>query len=318
VVEVDGRRWHPDPAVDRERDNRLAELGWRVLRFTWADVVHRPEVVVAAVRAALAAGTQNIQAGAAVLPAAAWAHEAPKAGCCTFRSRCRGLQAGAGLQRRGPVGSSPSLASVLKIGLTGGIGSGKSSVSRLLAQRGAVVIDADRIARQVVAKGTPGLQQVVQQFGERVLEDGELDREALGRIVFADPEQLARLNAIVHPLVGAETARQTEAAGDAAVVVYDVPLLVENGLQALYDVVVVVAAQPATQVARLVEQRGMSEQAARARIAAQLPLADKLAVATYVIDNDGSREALAPQVAALWTAISSRTATTGFDSGVPG
>ncbi|MCA1721212.1 MAG: dephospho-CoA kinase, partial [Actinobacteria bacterium] len=136
---------------------------------------------------------------------------------------------------------------------------------------------------------------------------------ALGKRVFADPEQLARLNAIVHPLVGAETARQTEAAGEAAVVVYDVPLLVENGLQSLYDVVVVVAAQPETQLARLVEQRGMSEQDARARIAAQRPLADKLAVATYVIDNDGPREALEPQVDAVWTAMSSRTATRSFD-----
>jgi dephospho-CoA kinase len=207
---------------------------------------------------------------------------------------------------------------VLKVGLTGGIGSGKSSVSRLLAERGAVVIDADLIARQVVAPGTPGLAAILKQFGPAVMSNGELDREALGRIVFADPEQLARLNAIVHPLVGAETARQTEAAGDAAVVVYDVPLLVENGLQSLYDVVVVVAAQPETQLARLVDQRGMTEQDARARIAAQLPLAEKVAVATYVIDNDGPREALEPQVDGIWTAISSRAATRGFDHEQPG
>ncbi|MCA1710620.1 MAG: dephospho-CoA kinase [Actinobacteria bacterium] len=202
---------------------------------------------------------------------------------------------------------------MLKVGLTGGIGSGKSSVSRLLAERGAVIIDADLIARQVVAEGTPGLAAIIDAFGTDVIKNGKLDRAALGKRVFADPEQLARLNAIVHPLVGAETARQTEAAGEAAVVVYDVPLLVENGLQSLYDVVVVVAAQPETQLARLVEQRGMSEQDARARIAAQRPLADKLAVATYVIDNDGPREALEPQVDAVWTAMSSRTATRSFD-----
>src|SRR5690348_16484273 len=128
---------------------------------------------------------------------------------------------------------------MLRVGLTGGIGSGKSAVSALLADRGAVIIDADKNARAVVAKGTPGLQQVVAAFGPEVLRsDGELDREAVGRIVFSDPEQLARLNAIVHPLIAERTARQTadaEAAG-AAIVVYDVPLLVENGLQGMYDV----------------------------------------------------------------------------------
>ena len=192
---------------------------------------------------------------------------------------------------------------MLKVGLTGGIGSGKSAVSALLAQKGAVIIDADRIARTVVAKGTPGLAQVVEAFGRGVLRpDGELDREAVGRIVFGDAEQLARLNAIVHPLVGEETARETaaaEAAG-AKVAVYDVPLLVENGLQSLYDVVVVVSARPATQLERLMRARGMSAEDARARLAAQLPLADKLAAATYVIENDGPREELAPQVDRLW------------------
>ena len=195
---------------------------------------------------------------------------------------------------------------MLRVGLTGGIGSGKSAVSALLAQHGAVIIDADRIARAVVAKGTPGLARVVEAFGPEVLRaDGELDREALGRIVFADADALARLNAIVHPLVGEETAREqaaAEAAG-AQVLVFDVPLLVENGLQSLYDVVVVVAAQPATQLARLTQLREMSEEDARARIAAQLPLADKLAVATYVIENDGPLGALAPQVDALWTRL---------------
>ena len=195
---------------------------------------------------------------------------------------------------------------MLKVGLTGGIGSGKSAVAALLAEHGAVIIDADQNARAVVAKGTPGLQQVVEAFGPAVLRpDGELDREAVGRIVFSEPEQLARLNAIVHPLIAERTVQQTAdaVASGATIVVYDVPLLVENGLQGRYDVVLVVAAQPATQLQRLTEQRGMAEADARARIAAQAPLADKVAVATHVIDNDGPREALAPQVDRIWAAL---------------
>lgn len=192
------------------------------------------------------------------------------------------------------------------MGLTGGIGSGKSAVSRLLARHGAVVVDADVIARDVVEPGTPGLAAVVAEFGAEVLRpDGTLDREALGRRVFADPAALARLNAIVHPLVGEEAARQLEAAerAGAPVVVHDVPLLVENGLQDRYDDVVVVAASPQTQLDRLVRLRGMDEEAARARLAAQAPLADKLAVATYVIDNDGPLADLAPQVERVWQAL---------------
>ena len=195
---------------------------------------------------------------------------------------------------------------MLTVGLTGGIGSGKSAVAALLAEHGAVIIDADQNARAVVAKGTPGLQQVVEAFGPAVLRpDGELDREAVGRIVFSDPEQLARLNAIVHPLIAERTVQQTAdaVASGATIVVYDVPLLVENGLQGRYDVVLVVAAQPATQLQRLTEQRGMAEADARARIAAQAPLEDKVAVATHVIDNDGPREALAPQVDRIWAAL---------------
>ena len=189
------------------------------------------------------------------------------------------------------------------VGLTGGIGSGKSAVSALLAARGAVVLDADRMAREVVDRGTPGLAAVVGAFGPDVLlPDGSLDRPALGRRVFGDPEQLARLNAIVHPLVGERYAREhaeAEASG-ARVAVHDVALLVESGLAERYDAVVVVAASPQTQLDRLVRLRGMDEQDARARIAAQAPLADKLAVATHVIRNDGPLEQLAPQVDRLW------------------
>lgn len=192
---------------------------------------------------------------------------------------------------------------VLKVGLTGGIGAGKSAVSTLLASYGAVVVDADLVAREVVEPGSDGLAAVVAEFGDHVLQpDGALDRAALGRRVFADPAALARLNAVVHPLVGERTAElmaQAEAAGT-LVLVHDVPLLVENGLAQLYDAVVVVAASPATQLERLVTCRSMAPADARARIAAQAPLADKLAVATHVVRNDGPRAALTAQVADLW------------------
>jgi dephospho-CoA kinase len=192
------------------------------------------------------------------------------------------------------------------VGLTGGIGSGKSAVSALFVQHGAVLVDADLNARAVVAKGTPGLAAVITEFGPQVLRaDGELDREALGRIVFADPEKLARLNAIVHPLVGAESARQIAAAeaSGAPVLIHDVPLLVENNLQGMYDAVVVVAASPATQLDRLTRLRGMAPADAQARIDAQAPLADKLNAATYVIENDGPIDTLPAQVDRVWCAL---------------
>jgi dephospho-CoA kinase len=195
---------------------------------------------------------------------------------------------------------------VLRVGLTGGIGSGKSAVSALLESYGAVVVDADRIAREVVEPGSPGLAAVVAEFGEDVLRaDGALDRDALGKRVFSDPAALARLNAIVHPRVGGRTAELfAQAAADGAeVVVHDVPLLVENGLAPLYDVVVVVAAARATQLDRLVRLRGMAEQDAQARIDAQAPLEDKLAVATHVVRNDGTRDQLVRQVEQLWRAL---------------
>ncbi|MFE5327088.1 dephospho-CoA kinase [Embleya sp. NPDC056575] len=187
------------------------------------------------------------------------------------------------------------------VGLTGGIGAGKSEVARLLAELGAVVIDSDRIAREVVAPGTPGLAAVVAEFGESVLlPDGSLDRPGLGRIVFGAPERLAALNTIVHPLVGARAAELTAAAGEDAVLVNDVPLLVENDLAGLYDLVVVVDVAPETQLDRLVRLRGMPEADARARMAAQASREQRLAVADVVIDNDGPLEALEPQVRSLW------------------
>ncbi|MFD3802532.1 dephospho-CoA kinase [Streptomyces sp. NPDC058619] len=198
---------------------------------------------------------------------------------------------------------------MLKVGLTGGIGAGKSEVSRLLAGYGAVVVDADRIAREVVEPGTPGLAAVVAAFGESVLTSaGTLDRPRLGSIVFADPEKLRTLNGIVHPLVGARSAELEAAAGPDAIVVHDVPLLTENGLAALYDLVVVVDAAPETQLTRLVDLRGMAEEEARARMAAQATREQRLAVATLVIDNDGPLEALEPQVRKVWEELVARAA----------
>ncbi|WP_407553687.1 dephospho-CoA kinase [Streptomyces sp. Pv4-95] len=195
---------------------------------------------------------------------------------------------------------------MVKVGLTGGIGAGKSEVSRLLASYGAVIVDADRIAREVVEPGTPGLAAVAEEFGDGVLTpEGTLDRPKLGGIVFADPEKLKALNAIVHPLVGSRSAELEAAAGSEAVVVHDVPLLTENGLAPLYDLVVVVDAAPETQLDRLVRLRGMSEDEAKSRMAAQATREQRLAVADHVIDNDGPLEALEPQVRAVWERLQS-------------
>ncbi|WP_406475225.1 dephospho-CoA kinase [Streptomyces platensis] len=190
---------------------------------------------------------------------------------------------------------------MVKVGLTGGIGAGKSEVSRLLASYGAVIVDADKIAREVVEPGTPGLAAVVEEFGADILApDGTLDRPKLGGIVFSDPGRLKALNAIVHPLVGSRSAELEASAGPDAVVVHDVPLLTENGLAPLYDLVVVVDAAPQTQLDRLVRLRGMAEDEAKSRMAAQATREQRLAVADLVIDNDGPLEALEPQVRAVW------------------
>lgn len=197
-----------------------------------------------------------------------------------------------------------TLASVLRVGLTGGIGSGKSEVSRRLEALGAVLVDADVIAREVVEPGTPGLAAVVDAFGAEVLlPDGSLDRERLGAIVFADAEERERLNAIVHPLVGERMREVVEVAPPGAIVVYDVPLLAENDLAGLYDLVVVVDAPVEEQVRRLTTARGMTEEAARARIAAQATRERRRAIADRVIDNSGTIESLNAQVDALWAEL---------------
>ena len=188
----------------------------------------------------------------------------------------------------------------MRVGLTGGIGSGKSTVSALLASYGAVVLDADVIAREVVAPGTPGLARLVAELGAALLPDGSLDRPALGARVFADADLLGRLNEIVHPLVGERTAELVVAAPPGSVVVHDVPLLLENGLQSRYDEVVVVLAGTDVQRDRLVRLRGMTEDEARARMVVQVDDDARRAGATYVIDNSGPREALEPQVRVLW------------------
>ncbi|NGO45675.1 dephospho-CoA kinase [Streptomyces ureilyticus] len=190
---------------------------------------------------------------------------------------------------------------MLTVGLTGGIGAGKSEVSRLFVEYGAVLIDADKIAREVVAPGTPGLAAVVDTFGEDILTpDGSLDRPKLGSIVFTDPDRLAQLNSIVHPLVGARSRELEAAASQDAVIVHDVPLLAENGLAPLYDVVVVVDAAPETQLDRLIRLRGMTEEDARARMATQATREKRLDTADIVIDNDVPLEELERRVREVW------------------
>ncbi|MEU8027087.1 dephospho-CoA kinase [Streptomyces sp. NPDC049099] len=205
---------------------------------------------------------------------------------------------------------------MLRVGLTGGIGAGKSEVSRLLVEHGAVLIDADRIAREVVAPGTPGLAAVVEAFGEAVLTaDGSLDRPKLGSIVFADPEKLAVLNAIVHPLVGARSSELEDAAADDAVVIHDVPLLTENALAPLYDLVIVVDASTETQLDRLVRLRGMTEEDARARMAAQATREQRREIADILIDNDVPLDALHKRVAEVWEDLVRRARTRSVEQG---
>jgi dephospho-CoA kinase len=193
------------------------------------------------------------------------------------------------------------------VGLTGGIGSGKSTVAEMLRARGAVVIDSDVLAREVVEPGTPGFDAVRAAFGSDVVSEGRLDRTALAAIVFADPDRRAALEAIVHPEVARRAAEIVAThAGTDAVVVLDSPLLIETGRHRDVELVIVVSAEPETQIGRLVA-RGMDEADARARLAAQMPLAEKAEVADVVLDNEGSLEDLEGQVDRLWADLS-RTA----------
>jgi dephospho-CoA kinase len=196
---------------------------------------------------------------------------------------------------------------MLKVGLTGGIGAGKSEVSRRLARYGALVIDADQIAREVVEPGTPGLAQVVGLFGTGVLApDGTLDRQRLGEIVFGDDELRAKLNSIIHPLVGARL-RELEQGADAdAILVEDVPLIAENDLAGFYDLVVVVDVPPRLQEERLIRDRGMTPDQVAARMAAQASREQRLAIASIVVDNSGSLAELDREVGELWAELSRR------------
>jgi dephospho-CoA kinase len=192
----------------------------------------------------------------------------------------------------------------MRVGLTGGVGSGKSTVAALFAEHGAIVIDADALARQVVEPGTTGFVAVVEKFGSEIVgPDGALDRAALAAQVFNDDSKRAELNAIVHPLVGLRMHELAEDAGD-DIVVYDVPLLVENDLAAGFDFVVVVLAAEAVRLARLA-RRGMPETDARARMAVQASDEQRRAVADAVIENDGTREQLSARVDEVWAEIKS-------------
>ena len=191
-----------------------------------------------------------------------------------------------------------------RVGLTGGVASGKSTVATMLADLGAVVIDADALARDVVAGGTPGLAAVVEEFGEELLgPDGELDRPAMGRLVFGDESARRRLEAIVHPLVFERIVQLEEQAPEGAVVVHDIPLLAESGRADTFDAVIVVDAPEEVQVARMTGDRGWTPEDARSRIAAQADPADRLAIATHVIENTGTREDLRNRVAEVFAEV---------------
>ncbi|WP_139980947.1 dephospho-CoA kinase [Nocardioides litoris] len=185
----------------------------------------------------------------------------------------------------------------MRVGLTGGVASGKSSVATILAELGATIIDGDVLAREVVEKGTPGLARVVETFGEHLLTaDGHLDRAALGAIVFNDAEQRKRLEAIVHPLVFERYAALEAATGPDDLVVHDIPLLAETGRAGDFDAVLVVDAPDEVRIERMVRDRGWTREDAESRIASQASREDRLAIATHVVDNTGSREELRARV----------------------
>jgi dephospho-CoA kinase len=197
---------------------------------------------------------------------------------------------------------------MVRVGLTGGIASGKSMVADELAARGAIIIDADVLAREVVEPGTPALAAIVDRFGAQVLRDGQVDRARLARIVFADPEARRDLERIVHPAVRARAAELERAAGDAAVVVHVIPLLVETGQHEDFDVVVTVDADHETQIQRLMVRNGFTRTEAESRIAAQASREDRRRAADVVLENTGSVTRLREQVDALWAELSSAIA----------
>ncbi|WP_313813149.1 dephospho-CoA kinase [Glutamicibacter sp.] len=195
---------------------------------------------------------------------------------------------------------------MMHVGLTGGVASGKSVVAARLAELGAVVIDADVLAREVVEPGTPGLAGITAAFGQEVLNpDGSLNRQALGAIVFGDQLQREKLNSIVHPLVREAAGTLRNAADAGAIVVEDIPLLVETGQQERFDAVVVVQAGRAERIRRMVQDRGWSEEDAVSRMAAQATDEQRAVVADFVLENSGTRQELIDQVDALYAQLAS-------------
>lgn len=191
------------------------------------------------------------------------------------------------------------------IGLTGGAGSGKSTVAGMLHELGASVVDADEATHMVYAPGTKGFEEIVRQFGGEYVREGQIDRKKLGDLVFHDADARRSLNAIVHPLVREWMAEQTAEAveGGAEVVVHDIPLLFENQLQKLFAATVLVYARPATQIERLVDLRGLTRARAEAILAAQMPIDQKRALADHVIDNDGDLDHTRRQVEEMWARV---------------
>jgi dephospho-CoA kinase len=197
---------------------------------------------------------------------------------------------------------------MVRVALTGGIASGKSMVAAELAARGAIIIDADVLAREVVEPGTPALAAIIDRFGEQVVSDGRLDRPRLAQIVFADPLARRDLERIVHPAVRARAAELERAAGPAAIVVHVIPLLVETGQQGDFDLVVTVDVDHETQIQRLVARNGFTRAEAESRIAAQASREDRKIAADVVVDNTGSVTQLREQIDVLWAGLSSAVA----------
>jgi dephospho-CoA kinase len=196
----------------------------------------------------------------------------------------------------------------VRVGLTGGVASGKSTVSAILEDLGAVVIDADQLAREVVARGTPGLDAVVEEFGRELLTaEGDLDRPAMAKRVFADDAARRRLEGVIHPLVFEEIQKLEAAAPPDAIVVHDIPLLAESGRADTFDAVVVVDAPEETQVERMLRERDWTREEAESRIGAQASRDERLAIATYVIDNGGDLDDLRRQVEEVYGELAART-----------